>query len=128
MANDKDYERLLAFRTALRRFDQWSREAAAAAGLTHAQHQLMLAVRGHPGDKDPTIRDVAEYLLVKHHTAGELADRVEALGLLRRVPDVEDRRAVRLQLTDSGHQVLAQLTEVHLQELERLSPILGGYS
>jgi DNA-binding MarR family transcriptional regulator len=88
----------------------------------------MLAVRGHPGETDPTVGDVAEYLLVKHHTAGELADRVEALGLLRRVGDVEDRRVVRLQLTEAGHQVLAKLTQVHLEELERLSPILGGGS
>lgn len=127
MPNDKDYERLLAFRTTLRRFDQWSRQAAAANGLTHTQHQLLLAVRGHPGPEDPTVGEVAEYLLVKHHTAGGLADRVEALGLLRRVRDAVDHRMVRLQLTDSGHRVLAKLTEVHLEELERLSPLLGRH-
>lgn len=71
--------------------------------------------------------EVAEYLLVKHHTAGGLADRVEALGLLRRVRDGVDHRMVRLQLTDSGHRVLAKLTEVHLEELERLSPLLGRH-
>lgn len=127
MPNDKDYERLLAFRTTLRRFDQWSRQAAAANGLTHTQHQLLLAVRGHPGHEDPTVGEIAEYLLVKHHTAGELADRVEALELLRRVRDGVDHRVVRLQLTDSGHHVLAKLTEVHLEELERLSPVLGRH-
>ena len=46
MPSDADYQRLLDFRTRLRRFDQWSRAAAEEHGLTHAQHQLLLAVRG----------------------------------------------------------------------------------
>ena len=39
-----DYANLLAFRTALRRFDSWSHEQARRLGLTHAQHHLLLAV------------------------------------------------------------------------------------
>src|SRR3984885_13209305 len=51
----EDYENLLAFRTSLRRFLHWSETQARAAGLTPAQHQLMLAVKGHPGAHGPTI-------------------------------------------------------------------------
>ena len=50
MPNDEDYRALLRFRIRLRRFDQWSRGEAEAHGLTHAQHQLLLAVRGFEGD------------------------------------------------------------------------------
>ena len=121
---DNQYELLLAFRTRLRRFDSWSRDAAAEHGLTHAQHQLLLAIRGHAGPAAPTIGDVAESLLVKHHTASELVDRTQALGLLERVRDPEDHRRVRLVLTDRGREVLAGLTEVHLEELRRLAHVL----
>jgi DNA-binding MarR family transcriptional regulator len=123
--SDKEYERLLAVRTRLRRFDQWSRAAAAEHGLTHAQHQLLLAVRGQSGDTGPTIGDVAEALLVKHHTASELVDRTHALGLVERYRDRDDHRRVRLRLTDRGNEVLRELTAVHLEELRRLAPLLG---
>jgi DNA-binding MarR family transcriptional regulator len=124
--SDEDYERLLAFRTTLREFDQWSRKAAAAHGITHSQHQLLLAVRGHSGPGAPTIGDVAKSLMIKNHTASELVDRTQALGLLERVRDSEDQRRVQLRLTDAGHALLHELTAVHLEELHRLGPLLEG--
>ena len=60
---DADYRRLLQFRTGLRRFLHWSEEQAERAGLTAAQHQLLLAVRGHDGHQGPTIGDVAGYFI-----------------------------------------------------------------
>jgi len=123
--SDKDYERLLAFRTRLRRFDMWSRAAAEDHGVTHAQHQLLLAIRGHRGPLGPTIGDVADALFVKHHTVSELVDRAQAVGLIDRVRDEEDNRRVRLVLTDHGQALLQQLTDKHLEELRRLAPLLG---
>jgi DNA-binding MarR family transcriptional regulator len=122
---DKDYERLLAFRTRLRQFDHWSREAAGELGLTHAQHQLLLAIRGHGGADGPTIGDVAEALLVKQHTASGLVDRTQTLGLVTRVRDPDDHRRVHLRLTRKGKDVIKKLTAVHLEELRRLAPWLG---
>ena len=52
-----EYERLLDFRTGLRRFLRWSEQEAVAAGLTPAQHQLLLAIRGHRDPAGPTIGD-----------------------------------------------------------------------
>lgn len=121
--SDRDYARLLTVRTGLRRFERWSAKAAAARGLTASQHQLLLAVRGHDESAGPTIGHVADYLLVRHHSAVELVDRTEKAGLIRRVRDTEDHRAVRLELTGEGAQVLTDLTSAHLEELERLTPL-----
>ncbi|MGH9036659.1 MAG: MarR family winged helix-turn-helix transcriptional regulator, partial [Acidimicrobiia bacterium] len=60
MKGEPDYRRLLEFRTGLRRFLSWSEQQAAAVGLTPMQHQLLLAVRGHPHPSGPTVREVAE--------------------------------------------------------------------
>jgi DNA-binding MarR family transcriptional regulator len=114
------YERLLRFRTGLRRFLRWSAEQAAEAGLTPAQHQLLLAVRGHHDPRGPTIGDVAGYLLLRHHSAVELVDRAQAAGLLERQVDRDDARAVRLRLTRLGELRLETLTEAHMEELARL--------
>ncbi|OMC13785.1 MarR family transcriptional regulator [Mycolicibacter heraklionensis] len=118
---DEVYARLLAFRTRLRRFERWSADQAQAAGLTPAQHQLLLAIRGHSDSRGPTVGDIADYLLLRHHSAGELIQRAEAAGLVTRVRDAGDQRVIRLQLTETAAQCLQSLTELHLKELERFS-------
>jgi DNA-binding MarR family transcriptional regulator len=127
---DADYRRLLALRTGLRHFLRWSEEQAASSGLTPSQHQLLLAIRGHAGDEPPTIGDVAESLLLRHHSAVELVDRTEEAGLVRRTRDGLDHRLVRLSLTARGDRALAALSERHLEELSRLArsiaPLLAG--
>jgi DNA-binding MarR family transcriptional regulator len=119
---EPDYELLLQFRTGLRRFLHWSEEQAAAAGLTPAQHQLLLAIRGHEGEAGPTIGEVAGYLLLRHHSAVGLVDRAEKAGLVERLEDGGDRRVVRLRLTPLGARLLLQLTATHLEEIQRLTP------
>lgn len=119
-----DYARLLTVRTGLRRFERWSAEQAAMHGLTASQHQLLLAVRGDADTVGPTIGQVADYLLIRHHSAVELVDRSVRAGLLERVRDVADHRVVRLRLPPAGERVLADLSSAHLEELARLTPLL----
>ena len=119
-----DFEHLLEFRSRLRRFQRWSEEQARAAGLTHVQHQLLVAVKGHPGSQPPTVRDLAGYLLLKHHSTVELIDRTEAAGFVRRAPDTADGRLVRVRLTGRGERVLDELTPSHLAQLHSLAAVL----
>jgi DNA-binding MarR family transcriptional regulator len=119
---DNEYLRLLEFRTGLRRFMRWSREQAAAVGLTPAQHQLLLAIRGHDDPRGPTIGEVANYLLLRHNSAVELVDRAATAGLVKRAPDPDDQRVVRLKLTPLGARRLERLAALHLEELGRLVP------
>jgi DNA-binding MarR family transcriptional regulator len=119
--DQQDYERLLAFRTGLRRFLSWSGQQAEAAGITPAQHQLLLAVRGHPDPRGPTIGEIAGYLLVRHHSAVELIDRAVTAGLVARRADSEDGRTVRVALTADGRRRLERLAAAHLEELDRMT-------
>ena len=118
----ESYARLLELRTGLRRFLHWSEEQAEAAGLTASQHQLLLAIRGHADPAGPTMREVAGYLQLRHHSVVGLADRAEAIGLLRRERDAHDHRVVRLRLTQKGSAALERLSALHVQELSRLAP------
>jgi DNA-binding MarR family transcriptional regulator len=120
--DDEDYVRLLGFRDELRRFLRWSEEQAEAAGLTPAQHQLLLVVRA---TGEPTIGEVAEHLLLRHHSAVGLVDRTVTAGLLHRVPDAGDHRVVRLRLTRTGATRLRRLSAAHLEELRRLAPLVA---
>ncbi len=121
---DREYGDLLAFRTALRRFEQWSQEQARAAGLTPAQHQLLLAVRGHDDSRGPTIGEIADYLVSQHHSVVGLVDRAAMAGLVVRVRDSADGRLVRVKLTRQGKARIDRLSTVHLHELQNLAPVL----
>ncbi|MBV8692259.1 MAG: winged helix-turn-helix transcriptional regulator [Actinobacteria bacterium] len=123
---DEQFARLLEFRVALRQFTHWSAEQAAAAGLTSAQHQLLVAIRGHEGERGPTLTDVADYLLVRHHSVIGLVRRAEALKLVKRKPDPDDQRLVRLELTALGRRRVDQLAALHLAELANLEPLLDA--
>ncbi len=121
--SDKQYGQLLDFRVALRRFLKWSEDQATAAGITPQQHQLLLAIRGHSSAQ--TIGDVADSLLVRHHSVVELIDRAEQAELVTRTLAEDDRRVVHLALTARGRRVLDDLSAGHLAELTRLAPIVG---
>jgi DNA-binding MarR family transcriptional regulator len=121
---DEDYRRLLELRTGLRRFLRWSEQHAEAAGLTPAQHQLLLAIRGHPDPRGPTVGDVAGYLLLRPHSAVGLVDRAEKAGLITRSQDLDNLSVVRLRLTDQGARQLEALSEQHLEELAHLAPTM----
>ena len=70
----KDYEALAAFRRALRRFLAFSEEAARGNGLTAQQHQAILAIKGYTGAGPMTVGELADHLLVRHHSAVERSD------------------------------------------------------
>jgi DNA-binding MarR family transcriptional regulator len=119
-----DFTRLLELRTGLRRFLRWSEEQAKAAGLTPAKHQLLLAIRGHPNPSGPTVGEIAEYLVLRHHSAVGLIDRAVADGLVKRDPDPGSRSVVRVTLTPAGLEKLDALSEAHLEELAHLAPTM----
>jgi DNA-binding MarR family transcriptional regulator len=54
---------------------------------------------------------LAEALGVVPSSASRLCDRLEATGLLRRVPDPRDRREVRLLLTPAARRLLEDLRD-----------------
>jgi len=120
----QDFERLLEFRVTLRRFQRWSEDQAQAEGLTHVQHQLLVAIKGHGGDLPPTVGDLAGYLLLRPHSTVELVDRAQAAGLVQRTPDGADGRVVRVRLTRQGDRILYKLTRAHLDRLHDLAVVL----
>ncbi|WP_458148307.1 MarR family winged helix-turn-helix transcriptional regulator [Bradyrhizobium sp. UFLA05-109] len=122
---EADYQALAQFRYQLRTFLAFSEAAAQRAGLTPQQHQALLAIKGYAGPDAASIGDVARFLLIRHHTAVELMDRMTKLKLVSRVADPKDARKVRLRLTAVGEQKLRALSKIHLEELRAASPALS---
>lgn len=121
-----DCRALAEFRYQIRRFLSFSERAARAAGVEPQQHQLLLAVKGLPGDREPTIGVLAERLCVTHHTTVGLVDRLEAAGLVERHRGARDRRQVNVCITPSGEALLSGLSAQHKEQLQTVGPILLG--
>jgi DNA-binding MarR family transcriptional regulator len=119
-----DYELLAEFRWSVRHFLRFSESAARVAGITPQQHQALLAIKGFPGRERVLVGELAERLQLLHHSTVGLADRLVALGFVRRFPDSADRRRVYLELTTKGEATLEQLSAAHREQLRRLGPRL----
>jgi DNA-binding MarR family transcriptional regulator len=119
-----DYDALANFRLTLRRFAMFSELAAAAAGLMPQQHQALLIIKALSIKNPPSVGDVAERLLVRHHSAVELINRLVRMQLVERFRDPNDRRRVRVSLTPLAEEKLAALSSAHLDELRAIRPLL----
>ena len=119
-----DYRALAEFRFLIRSFLRFSERAARSQGIEPQQHQLLLACKGLPEGKRPTIGALAQRLCVEHHTTVALVDKLEAAKLVQRAPSPVDRREVLVQITEQGEALLAALSELHRAQLANVGPKL----
>ena len=120
----EDYESLGAFRKALRHFLRFSEQGSRAVGLTPQQHQLLLAIKSQPGKDHANLKEIADFLQLKHQTVVGLTDRCEAAGLVRREPSTIDKRRVNVHLMPRGEELLAKLSQRNMDELRALRRFL----
>jgi DNA-binding MarR family transcriptional regulator len=116
-AADAAYARLAALRAGIRRYLAWGERCAREHGLTAAQVQLALAVRAHDHPVGPTLSELADALLLRHHSVVGLVDRAAQADLVERVRDGDRPNRVRVQLTAAGAARLEAVTARHLRWL-----------
>jgi DNA-binding MarR family transcriptional regulator len=129
---DDDYARLAALRAGIRRYLAWAEQRAREHGLTPAQVQLGLAVRAHEDPAGPTLTELADTLLLRHHSVVGLVDRAQDAGLVERVRDTEQATRVHVRLTEPGAELLDALSALHLQWLAEhaadLASVWGSFT
>lgn len=74
--------------------------------ITNPQFNALLVLREHPGI---TMGEICEKLFLACSTATDLIDRMEKSGYLNRKRDPQDRRVIRLSITEKGKQVIAEV-------------------
>jgi DNA-binding MarR family transcriptional regulator len=119
------YRALAEFRYQIRRFLHFSEEQVRSLGMEPQQHQLLLTIKGLPPGIRATIGELATRLQLKHHSVGELVNRLETRRYVVRSPGRRDRRQVIVRLTPSGSSVLRKLSLTHHEELEKAGPVLA---
>lgn len=122
--NPEQFSGLAGFRLALRRFVAASEAINREAGISQQQYQAMLAIKAKASAAMP-MWELAEQLLLTHHAAVQLIDRLSHAGLAMRSPSEEDRRSVLLSLTPAGESLVNVLAAKHLAEMQHQEPLLS---
>lgn len=121
-----EYQALAELRYRIRKFVGEGDAASRAAGLEPQQYLLLLAIRGLPEGEAATIRTLADRLALKHHSAVELIDRLEAHGYVRRNRSRDDRRRVLVALLPRGEKLLERVARDRIGELRARGAALAN--
>ena len=102
-------------------------EALGPLGLAPWAADVLLALRrqGPPYQLTPT--DLRKVTLLTSGAMTTRLDRLEAAGLVRRSSDTQDRRSIRVALTEAGIELADRAIAARLARVERiLAPLSEG--
>src|SRR5262249_39888542 len=108
MSPDLNHDLLIQLYDVARHMRTCVDQRAQAQGLTRAQMIVLARLERQPEISQNELASIAE---VAPMTIARLIDRLEAMGLVERCPDPDDRRAWRLRLTPAA--------APHLREIKR---------
>lgn len=114
-------ETLQKFRIIIGAVRQHSRALEAACGISGAQVWILATIADTP---DITVSQVSQALSMHVSTISNLLDKLARAGLVERLRGEEDRRVVRLRLTEAGKAIVARaprpLTGLIINALEKM--------
>lgn len=111
---------------ALRRVQRRFTEALETYEITPAQFFVLNCLETHDGLRP---RQLAERVTLDASSLTGLLDRMERAGLLVRKQDPQDRRSLRVSLTELGRSRLAELTPlVVAEQTQMMRDLFNGYS
>jgi DNA-binding MarR family transcriptional regulator len=91
-----------------RLMEPWAVFLREAADLSPVQYNVLRILRG-AGEEGLWAGEIGERLITRSPDVTRLIDRLEKRRLVRRRRDPNDRRAVRIQITEAGRDEMAAL-------------------
>ncbi|MEO7349443.1 MAG: MarR family transcriptional regulator [Terrimesophilobacter sp.] len=93
-------------------------------GLREAEYNVLAALRrsGAPYQLAPS--DVSRSMLFTSGGLTPVLDRLEQRGLVKRQPDAEDRRKLRIQLTPAGMALHAEALDSYVEIATKVTSVL----
>jgi DNA-binding MarR family transcriptional regulator len=95
-------------------------KAAIASGLRWRGDYEVLALLRRSEPRLLTPLEIAQQLLTSQSGMTGKLDRLEQQGLIERVPDVQDRRAIRLHVTETGRELIDEAFVTCLKAYESM--------
>ncbi|GGD30164.1 hypothetical protein GCM10010915_08040 [Microbacterium faecale] len=108
MANDSPHNDASDLRAATLRLARRIRQQRSVSTMTDGQFAVLVALRVHGPH---TLTALAERDGVTAPSMNRTVNALEEVGYVTRVADVDDRRKVRIAITDAGYAVVADTVE-----------------
>lgn len=91
--------------------------AACEKEITLSQYRVLVVLSARGPQR---VVDLADALEVTPSTATRMCDRLVAKRLLRRARSPQDRRSVRVGVTEEGRRLVDQVSQARREELQRI--------
>ncbi len=93
-------------------------------GVSEGEVNVLAALRrsGPPYELTPT--ELYRGLLLSSSAMTNRIDRLETEGLVHRIPDADDRRRIRVALTDQGRDLVDEAMDRHVASLREITDVL----
>ena len=88
-----------------------------ALGITYPQYLVMLVMWEH---EELSVIEIGEKLILNTNTITPLLKRMEAKGLIDRIPSETDHRKMMIRLTEEGKKMEEAAAEIPLRLLQRM--------
>jgi DNA-binding MarR family transcriptional regulator len=104
--------------------EQALQETFSEFGLTVGEFDVLATLRrsGHPYQLSPT--ELFNTLMVSSGTMTHRIDRLEQAELVKRIPDLSDRRGTQIRLTDKGFGTIEKAVEAHVANEHHILSVL----
>ena len=86
-------------------------------GITYPQYLVMLVMWEH---EELSVIEIGEKLILNTNTITPLLKRMEAMGLIDRIPSETDHRKMMIRLTEEGKKMEEAAAEIPLRLLQRM--------
>lgn len=96
-------------------------------GMKHSDVIMVMCIgeKENQGESGMRISDLGRVLKVKNPTVTQVINHLEAMGLVERTLDADDRRAVRISLSEKGRILYDQNRQKFSEEIRGLVDYLG---
>lgn len=107
-------------------FDQSMAETLAASKLDRRAFQLLMELRRAGPPYRRSAGTLADHLRLSTGAMTNRLDRLEAAGLIQRLPDPNDRRGTLIEPTDAGHAAWDEAVGTQARREAMFSKVLTG--
>jgi DNA-binding MarR family transcriptional regulator len=114
------------FRHQLRMFERAGEDAARKYGVTFPQYLVLLHAKGMAGRPWALIGELAQKMLLEHHSVVGLVSRCETAGLVKRKRSAEDARQVEVHLTAKGDRTMNSIAVAQSNEIKALNGYISA--
>lgn len=115
-----------AFRLQLRKFERFGEDSAREHGITFPQYLILLHIKGMPDRSWALVGELAQKMMLEHHSVVGLVSRCATAGLVKRKRSAQDGRQVEVHLTAKGERALNVIARAQSDELKALLTYLAA--